>query len=196
MNGVEAGKVSMDLATKPGIPDLPLTALIGYGQGGADMIRVSSSLSIPAVLKGGDGHDVLVGGSGADYMYGDAGRDLMIGRAGKDYLRGNGQDDILIGGSTAYDNNTAALDAIMAEWTRTDSGFSTRVGRLKSGVSDGLNTTYNLIADGSSRTVFDDNVQDTLYGDADYDWLLANTDADGGSANDLIFTAESVTDID
>jgi hypothetical protein len=84
----------------------------------------------------------------------------------------------------------------MAEWTRTDSGFSTRVGRLKSGVSDGLNTTYNLIADGSSRTVFDDNVQDTLYGDADNDWLLANTDADGGSANDLIFTAESVTDID
>ncbi len=44
--------------------------------------------------------------------------------------------------------------------------------------------------------MFDDSVQDILYGDEGYDWLLANTDADGGSVNDLVYLAESVTDID
>ena len=69
--------------------------------------------------------------------------------------------------------------------------FTNRVNRLKSSTSDGLNGTYNLIADGTSKTVFDDSVQDILYGDDGYDWMLGNTDADGGSANDLIYTQAS-----
>ena len=44
--------------------------------------------------------------------------------------------------------------------------------------------------------MFDDSVQDILYGDEGSDWILGNTDADGGSANDLIYTAEMITDID
>lgn len=187
--GAEAGAVSFGAGS-----GLPITALAGYGYGGSDSILVTG-LSLAATLRGGDGNDILVGGGGADNLQGDAGRDLMIGGGGKDILRGSAQDDILIGGTTAYDGNLFALDKIMSEWTRSDT-FTNRVNRLKSSVSDGLNGAYNLVADGASRTVFDDSVQDTLYGDDGSDWILGNSDADGGSVNDLVFSAECLTDID
>jgi Ca2+-binding RTX toxin-like protein len=195
MNGTEAGQVLIGSGSGSAV-----NALKGNGNAGSDSILVTN-LAIAAALYGGDGNDILVGSNGNDTLQGDAGRDLMIGGKGKDTLRGNGQDDILIGGYTSYDANLLALDKIMSEWSRTDSTstFTARVNRLKSVTNDGYNTTYNLIADASSgvsRTVFDDDVQDILYGDDGSDWLLCNKDNDNGSVNDLVYSAELLTDID
>ena len=75
-------------------------------------------------------------------------------RSGKDTLYGNAEDDILIGGTTSFDNKLDALDAIMKEWSRNDT-YANRVGHLKGTIAGGLNGSYYLKADGTSRTVFD-----------------------------------------
>jgi hypothetical protein len=190
VNGAQVGAVSFGAGS-----GVSIKALLGNGNAGSDSILVTG-LSLPATLRGGDGNDILVGGMGADSLQGDGGRDLMIGGGGKDLIRGNAHEDILIGGTTAYDSNLFALDKIMQEWGRTDVSFTTRVNRLKSTASDGLNGSYNLVSDGTSKTVFDDEVQDSLYGDDGNDWILGNTDGDGGSVKDLIYSASVVTDID
>jgi Ca2+-binding RTX toxin-like protein len=191
INGSEAGQVSFGNGS-----GVPITYLAADGNGGNDLIKVDDDINLTAVLYGGSGNDILIGGDGNDYLIGEAGRDLLIGGYGKDTIYGSASDDILIGGTTAYDANTAALNAILTEWSSTAS-YSTRVANL----TNASNGTYNLIANNSSgitRTVFDDSAQDTLYGEDGSDWFLGNTDADGGSANDIINKAsgEIVTDID
>jgi Ca2+-binding RTX toxin-like protein len=63
-------------------------------------------------------------------------RHTLIGGAGGDVLFGEAGDGILIGDSTGYDLNPAALEDIMREWGRTDltgtpqSQFNTRVFHL------------------------------------------------------------------
>jgi RTX calcium-binding nonapeptide repeat (4 copies) len=59
-------------------------------------------------------------------------RDILIGGAGLDRLRGGSDDDLLIGGTTAHDNNIAALLQILAEWTSTDD-YATRTDKLRNG---------------------------------------------------------------
>jgi hypothetical protein len=206
INGAEAGQVSFGAGS-----GLTITRLAAFGNDGADFIKVATGISVTALLRGGNGNDTLTGGASSDILLGDAGddklygywgRDLMIGGTGKDLLYGNNDDDILIGGYTSYDNNIWALDLIMKEWTRTDldvtTSYSTRVSHLKGTLSGSLSGSVKLIADGASRTVFDDSVQDTLYGEDGKDWFLGNTDADGGSINDIIssVSGEIVTDID
>jgi Ca2+-binding RTX toxin-like protein len=158
---------------------LPFAHLIVYGSSGANVIRLTGGLAVPAILLGGGGGDtldaqgstaanVLVGGAGNDTLQGGSGNDLLIGGLGSDTLQGNGGDDILIGGTTSYDANLAALCALLREWGRTDASYSTRVGHLKGGAG-GLNGSYVLTA----ATVFDDGVTDTLYGNAGLDWFFA-----------------------
>src|SRR5262249_58718882 len=84
-------------------------------------------------------------------------------------VNGNGGDDILIGGTTSYDANPAALCALLAEWGRADASYSTRVNHLKNG--GGLNGAYLL----TTAVVHDDGVTDTLYGNAGLDWFFACT---------------------
>jgi hypothetical protein len=54
----------------------------------------------------------------------------LIGDAGADTVIGGGHDNILIGDSTDWDANLTALQAIFAEWTRTDQSFEQRVAHL------------------------------------------------------------------
>jgi Ca2+-binding RTX toxin-like protein len=89
-------------------------------------------------LNGGLGNDRLLGGAGSDSLSGGAGRDLLIGGAGADALLGEAGDDIRIGSTTTFDNDLAALAAIMAEWTREDHSYSQRVAYL-TGTSGGAN---------------------------------------------------------
>jgi Ca2+-binding RTX toxin-like protein len=97
-------------------------------------------------LMGGSRNDTLLGGSGSNRLLGDDGndslvggsaRDLLIGGTGSDTLLGNGDDDLLIGGTMAYDATFAALDAIMAEWTRMDLDYASRVAHLRGTTSGG-----------------------------------------------------------
>ncbi|HEX5472602.1 MAG TPA: hypothetical protein VFW73_11985, partial [Lacipirellulaceae bacterium] len=134
------------------------------------------------VLVGGSGNNILVGGDGSDVIVGGNGRDLVIGGTGSDVLTGGGGDDILIDGYTSHDNDTTALDAIMAEWTSADS-FSTRVANLTG--SGGLLQ--------SGVAVFDDGDHDVLASGAGHDLVFANTDLWSGDFD--VASVQLVSDI-
>lgn len=71
------------------------------GGAGRDRIEIDESngaITIPTLLRGGDGNDFLVGGSGADVIYGGNGHDRMMGKAGNDQLYGEAGHDYLEGG--------------------------------------------------------------------------------------------------
>jgi hypothetical protein len=123
-------------------------------------------------VTGGSGNDILVGDAGNNVLKGGAGRDLLIGGLGADTLDGGADDDLLIGGVTAFDANTAALSAILAEWARTDLTYTQRVAHLRNG--GGLNGVNKL----NDTTVGDDSAADMLTGGSGLtggqDWFWAN----------------------
>jgi uncharacterized protein (TIGR03118 family) len=121
------------------------------------------------ILFGGGGNNILIGGTGNDQLIGGTGRDILIGGDGMDKLFGNGNDDILIGGSTAYDADSASLLQILGVWTGTGS-YATRIAALKAGTGGvpALNTT----------TVTDDGVADLLVGGNGLDWFFGSTMTD------------------
>ncbi len=115
-------------------------------------------------IFGESGNDVAIGGAGNDKLYGGTGRDLLIGGIGVDTLFGEVHDDILVAGSTDYDEDAAALQAIMAEWT-SGNDYETRVDNLRNG--GGENGAFVL----DEETVNDDEDKDTLWGDGGLDWF-------------------------
>jgi RHS repeat-associated protein len=117
------------------------------------------------VLRAGAGGGVLLGGTGNDALIGGAGRSVLIGGVGQDALWAGSGGDILIAGYTAFDNNAAALLALLAEWQRTDETYSQRLDHLRHG--GGLNGTTTL----TRATVHDDLFIDTLTGGAGTDWF-------------------------
>jgi len=158
---VSAGNLVLTLTSATGVE-------IVMAGSGADSLTGNSRDNVLSggagddLLGGGAGHDVLLGGAGNDQLRGGDGRDLLIGGLGTDLLMGEGGDDILLGGSTIYDNNFAALDALMAEW-RSDATYATRVQHVTSG--GGLNGSFKL----DSTTINDDGVLDTLFGGLETD---------------------------
>jgi Ca2+-binding RTX toxin-like protein len=173
MNGVNYG-------TFPAPSGSSFSRVVVFGLAGNDTISVASSVYTSAWLYGGDGgdkltggsgNDVLIGGAGNDTLNGGAGRDLLIGGDGQDSLTASGtnQSAILIAGTTSFDANAAALNAIMAEWTSAHD-YTTRVNNLinGSGSPDRLNGNYFLQL---GQTVFNDAYTDTLSYTAQ-DWLF------------------------
>jgi hypothetical protein len=166
----------------------PTGHIFVYGQAGDDTIKLQTGVingatvyvTTPALLFGGDGNDtlntagssannVLEGGAGNDTLQAGSGRDLLVGGTGADVLHGGGGDDILVGGTTDHDSNLAALNAIMAEWGRTDADYITRGKHLSGALSGGLSGGIVLTA----TTVHDDAAGDTLFGDGGTDWFFA-----------------------
>jgi Ca2+-binding RTX toxin-like protein len=117
-------------------------------------------------LTGGQGTNILVGGDGDDQLIGGTGRNLLIGGGGRDHLVGNGGDDVLIGGRTAYDSDRAALEAVMAEWGRTDLSYRERVDRLLHG--------WGGAPALSASAAFDDGAEDVLEGGKGPDLFFAS----------------------
>jgi ribosomal protein L35AE/L33A/urease beta subunit len=177
----------------------PTGKVLVYGGDGNDTIQLAALPGDPeavpftrtAMLFGGEGNDtldasgatgsvVLVGGAGNDTLKGGAGGNLLFGGAGADVLRGGSGDDLLVGGATAHDNNVVALDALLAEWSRTDADYETRIAHLNGTQAGGLNAS--AVLDGA--TVPDDGVADDVWGAEGQDWfvLAGGTNADG--AND------------
>ena len=120
------------------------------------------------ILSGGGGNDILVGGGGSDLLDGGSGRDILIGGAGSDNLNGGDDDDIVIGASTVFDSNVAALQTIQKEWTRTDADYLTRIAHLKGTIAGGLNGLTFL----NQSKVVDDAIADIVTGGAGLDWFL------------------------
>ncbi len=159
-----------------------------FGEAGNDVLAGSLGDDL---LIGGDGNDTLDGGVGNDRLYGQAGNDtliggvgnnilvagddndklvarpgrnILIGGTGRDKLYGNAFDDILIAGSTTHDEDDAALQAILNEWTSANN-YITRVSNIRNG--GGQNGAFVF----DDTTVIDDGVVDTLVGDGGLDWF-------------------------
>jgi hypothetical protein len=135
------------------------TTLLTAG-GTGDSILYGGSGSGGQLTAKGSGNDILIGGPGADTLTDSStGHGILIGGGGGDTITGNGKD-ILISGTTGYDSNTtdniAALDAILAEWTSTDS-YAVKISKLSNGITAGSNT-YAL----NATTVQSDGVANTL----------------------------------
>jgi RTX calcium-binding nonapeptide repeat (4 copies) len=114
------GDVTVDLA-------LNLASLVGQGAPGR-ALHVAN-------VTGSRGNDLLVGDANANVLIGGTGRNVLIGGDGADTIdasRATG-DNILIGGRTDFDIWLAALNALFAEWTRTDLGFRDRYSDLTNG---------------------------------------------------------------
>jgi hypothetical protein len=134
-------------------------------------------------LRGGRGSDVLVGGEDNDKLRGGSdggsdaefdGRDILIGGRGEDDLQADKGDDLLIGGFTAFDGQVHALELIAREWTSASDDGS-RVGNLRAGTGQFLDGSgIGLKASGPGKSVFDDDVQDSLNGGSGRDWFFAD----------------------
>jgi Ca2+-binding RTX toxin-like protein len=116
------------------------------------------------IVDGREGNDLIVGGDGDDRLFGFTGNDVLIGGSGRDTIDGGAGEDLLIGGTTTYDVNLLALQAILAEWTAASS-IATRRANLQTGLPGGVRVALG-------DTVGDDGVHDCLHGGADNDWLL------------------------
>jgi Ca2+-binding RTX toxin-like protein len=151
--------------------------LLVFGQGGDDTVEIDALIGRTAEVYGGAGNDrltggggtnLLLGGDGNDTLTGGAGRDLLIGGTGADTIGGGlGGDDILIGGTTAYDANPAALRAIVREWTG-GAAYAQRVSNIATGAFH--NGTVRL----SPATVFNDTAIDTFSGGLGDDWFFSS----------------------
>ncbi len=75
--------------------------LVINGLGGDDSLLVSSNVTVPASINGGDGRDSITGGAGNDSLFGGAGIDTLRGFGGNDSLSGGDANDILDGGGGA-----------------------------------------------------------------------------------------------
>ena len=122
-------------------------------------------------VNGSIGNDLIVGDGNGNLLQGGTGRNIIIGGAGPDQITGGGGDNILIGGTTLWDANLTALQAIFQEWINPTLTFDQRVNALKKGiVVNGI--TYAL----NSSTVHADNSPDSLIGGSGRNWFFVDFD--------------------
>jgi hypothetical protein len=173
-------------------PFSPTGHVIVYGQSGNDSIKTAAQtisgvltyVNVPLLIFSGNGNNtlsvsgssvgnVLVGGGGSNRLIGGQGRDVLIGGAGPATLEAGSNPNpllggaILIGGTTDYDNNAAALASILAEWS-SSADYATRIVHLMGTMSGGLNGSNVL----NATTVHDNGMVDTLTGGAGMDWFF------------------------
>jgi hypothetical protein len=161
--------------------ELPLGAATGLTGGISGIENVTGS----------QGNNLIVGDGNANVLTGGTGRNVLIGGAGPDTLDASGatSDNILIGGTTDFDTNLAALDAIFAEWTRTDLGFRDRFSDLTSGTNGAGATPLNQVngqlilltrktvhADSSPDTLIGSNQTDPATGKRAHNWFFFDAD--------------------
>jgi hypothetical protein len=108
---------------QPVTVDLPLGIATGLKGGISNIENVT----------GGSGNDLFVGNGKGNVLTGGTGRNILIAGAKAGTLLGNADEDLLVGGTTQYDSNLSALDAIMAEWDDPATAYATRVQRLLNG---------------------------------------------------------------
>jgi phospholipase C len=169
-----------------------------YGLGGTDTITVDPSVTAPAFLFGGSGGGTIQAGGGPSVLVGgrfgattqlSAGpNSILISGQGPSTVTSNNGSDILIAGTTAYDYNLAALEALLAEWSRNDISYQQKLTDLggPNTVSGSKNGSYFL----NASTVSSNKAHNTLQGGGNgsmsaLDWFFAN------AANDSVLGAYS-----
>jgi hypothetical protein len=97
---------------------------------------VTNIRNLRGAIGGGPGsYNVLVGNGGNNITGGDGRRNLLESGKSPGTLQGGNQGDILIGGTTAYDQESDAHDfiAIMTYWSNTQDNYAARVANLLNG---------------------------------------------------------------
>jgi RTX calcium-binding nonapeptide repeat (4 copies) len=121
---------------------------------------------------GGLQNSILVGNADRNFLIGGAGHNLLIGGGGPDQLNGGSGDNILIGSTTSYDLQAAALEAVMSEFARTGEDFLTRLTHLLSG--NGANDPVML----NPGTVQSDDAVNILTGGTGPNWFFQSAGPD------------------
>ena len=98
---------------------------------------VAGGISNIRDVDGGPGNDLFVGNGAGNVLTGGTGRNILIAGDKAGTLIGNVDEDLLVGGTTKYDTNLVALDAIAAEWDDSTTAYAVRVQYLLDG--GGLN---------------------------------------------------------
>lgn len=164
----------------------PTGHVVVYGYAGDDSLQIAGGVTVPAEVYGGDGNDtikggnianILVGGAGNDQILGGNARDLIIGGAGADSINGNAQDDVLVASSTIYDGSRSSLNAIMAEWTSTNS-YATRVLHLTLGSTGAGDIALNGDVKLNNAALDDDHAVDSLTGGSGSDLFVLDFGSD------------------
>jgi hypothetical protein len=179
-----AGTNWLDYSAYPSAVTVNLAAHAGTGVAGANLFSFQNVIGSrkAANTLTGDGNalgNILVGGDAADTLTAGTARSILIGGRGADVLTGGKADDIVLGGITDFDQNQAALQAVMGEWLSTTDSYLTRIAKIRAGISSG-GSTYALVW---GTTVHDDGSADTLRGDPSgspttgLDWFFANQDS-------------------
>jgi hypothetical protein len=164
--------------------DLPLGVATGLSGGIRHIQNVTGS----------QGNDLIVGDANANVLVGGTGRNVLIGGGGADRLDASKStgDNLLIGGTTNWDTNLAALQAVMAEWDRPDLGFADRRSDLLTGTNGQGKKPLNVVTvngkqqlilltpatnpTSSNGTVHADTSPDTLVGGAGQNWFFYDGD--------------------
>lgn len=143
----------------------------------ADINWLLGSGSTVSVL-GGRGDDALVVRGVLPNIVltldGGDGRDLLIAGASAAILDGGRGEDILIAGTTDYDSDPAKIDAIMAEWTRTDIDYAHRVLNLKAG-ANGVPVLAASTVHSNGKA---NRLTGSRLGDTERDWFFAALDSE------------------
>jgi Ca2+-binding RTX toxin-like protein len=136
-------------------------------------------------LAGGEGDDVLVGGAGQDKLLGFGGQDQLEGGAGNDALNGGEGDDLLIG--------DAGHDRIAGGLGNDEIWGGTGHDLINAGDGDDLvhgEAGNDIVHAGAGNdTVFGEAGHDLLYGGDGDDWLDGGYGKDkmlGGQGNDSL----------
>ena len=109
---------------------------------------------------GGLGFYNILVGNGGDYLQGgDGRRNLLIAGASASTLIGGNGDDILIGGTTAYDQEADmhSLIAVMDYWSNTTDDYFTRVNNLTTGNGVPLLDATTVVNNGGGNTLIGNN---------------------------------------
>ncbi|MDB5357607.1 MAG: hypothetical protein JWN24_4060 [Phycisphaerales bacterium] len=148
------------------IVNLALNTATGYAGG---------AFNINGII-GGAGNNMFIGNSAPNFFTGGSGRNILIGGGGADVLKGGGGDSILIADATIYDTNMTALNAVFAEWTRTDLSFEQRVADL---ISPGVNRrSLNGIYTLDKKNIISDGSHDALISGTGLVWAFVTKDED------------------
>lgn len=167
----------------------PTSRIVAYGVAGNDTIQMAasniagstSSIALAGMFFGGAGNDTLIGGNGNDVLVGGAGTDTLIGGFGNDVLTGGAGADklygglngattntsdgnLIIGDSTVYDANEAALWTISQAWNA-PLDYASRIAELRNAGSNPLGVALN------SSTIVNDKAVDQLFAAAGSDWF-------------------------
>lgn len=158
--------------------------IVAHLYGGNDTMEVDAKIQTQLFVDAGPGNDkitagggpaVLLGGPGNDLLYGGSSRDVLIGASGRDQLWGFGASDLLIGGYTSYDDNAAALLAVLTEW-KSSRVVATRISNVRNGTGPVLGGSGVFLK--PQVTTFDDADVDLFMGGGDSDWFILQSGRD------------------